>query len=33
MEKLTQLCPNLLIGDIGWQLRDTYRQTMDLINK
>lgn len=33
MEKLTKLCPNLLIGDVGYQLRDTYRQTTDLITK
>jgi hypothetical protein len=33
MEKFSYLYPNLLQGDLGYQLRDSYRQGIEFINK
>ena len=33
MEKFSYLYPNLLQGDLGYQLRDSYKQTIDLVEK
>lgn len=33
MEKFSYLYPNLLQGDLGYQLRDNYKQTMEHIEK
>ena len=33
MEKFCYLYPNLLQGDLGYQLRDGYKQTLELIEK
>ena len=33
MEKFSYLYPNLLQGDLGYQLRDNYKQTIEFIEK
>ena len=33
MDKFSYLYPNLLQGDVGYHLRDSYKQTIDLIEK
>ena len=33
MEKFSYLYPNLLQGDLGYQLRETYKQTIEFIEK
>ena len=33
MDKFSYLYPNLLQGDLGYQLRDFYKQTIELIDK
>jgi hypothetical protein len=33
MEKFSYLYPNLLQGDLGYKLRDTYKQTLEYINR
>lgn len=33
MEKFSHLYPNLLQGDLGYNLRETYKSTLDMIEK
>ena len=33
MEKFSYLYPNLLQGDLGYQLRDSYKQTLEFLEK
>ena len=33
MEKFSHLYPNLLQGDLGYNLRETYKSTIELIEK
>jgi hypothetical protein len=33
MDKFSYLYPNLLQGDVGYHLRETYKQTIELIEK